>query len=63
MDDCLKTIVHKLFSRLLCDRIKDKLLAEQSEDWAGSMPGYNCDDHLFAVTLMIEKGNEFNLPL
>lgn len=60
---CIIPIMYKLFSRVLCGRIKDKLLAEQSEDQAGFRPNYSCDDHLFAITLLAEKCNEFNLPL
>ena len=60
---CIIPILYKLFSRVPCGRIKDKLVAEQSEDQAGFRPDYSCDDHLFAITLLAEKCNEFNIPL
>ena len=52
---CIIPILYKLFSRILCGRIKEKLIAEQSEDQAGFRPDYSCDDHLFAITMLIEK--------
>ena len=39
------------------------LAAEQSYDQAGFRSDFSCDDHLFAVTLLAEKCNEFNLPV
>ena len=55
--------MYKLFSKVWCDRIKGVLITEQSCDQAGFRPGFSCDDHLFAITLLAEKCNEFNLPL
>ena len=60
---CIIPILYKLFSRVLCARIRDRLNAEQSCDQAGFRPDYSCDDHLFAATILAEKCNEFNLPL
>ena len=60
---CIIPIIYKLFSRVLCGRIRDTLVAEQSYDQAGFRPGYSCDDHLFAATILAEKCNEYNLPL
>ena len=60
---CIIPILYKLFSRVLCGRIKDILIAEQSYDQAGFRPGFSCDDHLFAITILAEKCNEFNVPL
>ena len=56
-------ILYKLFSRVLCRRVKDELVAEQSEDLARFRPDYNRDDHLFAITLLADKCNEFTIPL
>ena len=39
------------------------MTAEQSPDQAGFRPNYSCDDHLFAIGILAEKCNEFNLPL
>jgi hypothetical protein len=55
--------LYKVFSKVLCGRIKEQLIAQQSHDQAGFRPGFSCDDHLFAITLLAEKCNEFNLPL
>lgn len=60
---CIIPILYKLFSRIICDRIKDVLLAEQSADQAGFRPGYSCDDHLYTITILAEKASEFNIPL
>ena len=60
---CIIPVLYKLFSRVLAGRIKDKLLEAQSEDQAGFRPGYSCEDHLFAITLLAEKYNEYNKPL
>ena len=60
---CIVPILYKLFSRVLCGRIEGQLSAEQSNDQAGFRPGFSCDDHLFAITLLAEKCNEFNIPL
>ena len=60
---CIIPILYKLFSRVICGRIQERLLAEQCPDQAGFRAGYNCDDHLFATTLLAEKCNEFNVPL
>ena len=60
---CVIPILYKLFSKVLCSRIKDQLVAYQPPDQAGFRPGYSCDDHLFAITMLTEKCNEFNMPL
>ena len=60
---CIIPILYKLFSRVVCGRIKNRLTAEQSEDQAGFRPDYSCEDHLFTITMLTEKCNEFNLPL
>jgi hypothetical protein len=56
-------ILYKLFSRIIGARIKDILLEAQAVDQAGFRPGFSCDDHLFAISLVAEKLNEFNQPL
>ena len=56
-------ILYKLISRILCGRIKGTLLESQSVDQACFRPSYNCEDHLFAITLLAEKLNEYSRPL
>ena len=56
-------IVYKLFSRILCERVKGMLNGAQTCDQAGFRSGYSCDDHLFAITMMIEISLEWNQPL
>ena len=60
---CIIPILYKLFSRIVCERIKETLLSEQAEDQAGFRPGYGCEDHLFTITMLAEKCSEFNVPL
>jgi hypothetical protein len=56
-------ILYKLFSKILCGKVKSTLLEAQSVDQAGFRPGFSCDDHLFTMTLLIEMHGEFRLPL
>ena len=56
-------ILYKLFSKVVCARVKDTLILAQSCDQAGFRPGYCCEDHLFTVTQLLEKTNEFNHPI
>ena len=56
-------ILYKLFSRIICSRVQGILVSAQSCDQAGFRPGYCCDDHLFAISIMAEKMNEYNRPL
>ena len=60
---CIIPILYKLFSRIICERIKGILLSEQADDQAGFRPGFGCEDHLFTMTIIAEKCAEFNIPL
>ena len=60
---CIVPILYKLFSRVLCGRIDKSLNEEQSNEQAGFRTNFSCDDHLFAMTILAEKCNEFNMPL
>ena len=60
---CIIPILYKMFSKVICERIKGELLKAQSEDQAGFRPGFSCEDHLFTITILAEKSNEFNIPL
>ena len=56
-------ILYRLFSRILLARIHKKLDDAQSKDQAGFRPEFGCVDHLFTVTAIAEKANEFRIPL
>jgi hypothetical protein len=56
-------ILYKLFSRVLNERIKKHVDARQSHDQAGFRCNYGCDDHLFAVSMLRQRADEFQLPL
>eukprot|EP00973_Karenia_brevis_P056956 7922668-Karenia_brevis.AAC.1 len=58
----LLPILYKLFSRILRERIQPILDKSQCVDQAGFRKGFNCDDHLLAMTLLIERCSEFQLP-
>ena len=60
---CIIPILYKVFSKVVCERIKTTLLEAQSWDQAGFRPGFSCEDHLFTITMVAEKCNEFNIPL
>ena len=57
------SILYKLFSRVLCSRLMEFLIPQQSVDQAAYRKGFSTQDHLLAVTLLIEKSREFNFPV
>ena len=59
----LLPIIYKLFSRVICRRLRSKLEQAQSTDQAGFRSGFSCDDHLLTAVLLIEQCSEFHLPL
>ena len=59
----LLKILHTLFSRMVMSRIQGVLEGAQSVDQAGFRAGFGIDDHLFTMTLLIERCAEFNVPL
>ena len=56
-------ILYKLFSKVLCARVRKQLEEQQSVDQAGFRAGYSCDDQLFTITMLSDKLKEYNLPL
>ena len=56
-------IMYKLFSRILCNRLQEFLMPQQSVDQAAYRKGFSTEDHLLAVALLIERSKEFNSPL
>ena len=56
-------ILYKLFSRMLCGRIKSSITGQQSVDQAAYRNGFSTEDHLLALTLLLETCAEWNLHL
>ena len=56
-------ILYKLFSRMLCGRIKETITKEQSVDQAAYRRGFSTEDHLITLTLLFESCREWNVPL
>ena len=54
---------YKIFTRLLQTRIERTLDENQPREQAGFRKGYSTTDHLQALNQIIEKSNEYNLPL
>ena len=57
------SIIYKVFSKVLNERIKKTLDKEQSPDQAGFRATYGCDDHLFVLTFLYERCAEWSSPL
>ena len=60
---CITPILHRLFSKVLLNRIHTKLESAQSRDQAGFRATYGCVDHIFALTSIVERATEFGIPL
>jgi hypothetical protein len=56
-------ILYKLFSRMLCGRIKPSIIGQQSVDQAAYRGGFSTEDHLLALTLLLETCAEWNTNL
>ena len=54
---------YKILTRLLQTRIERTLDENQPREQAGFRKGYSTTDHLQALHQIIEKSNEYNLPL
>ena len=55
--------MYKLFTRVLQKRMEHTLDTNQPREQAGFRKGYSTTDHLQSINQVIEKCNEFNLPL
>ena len=56
-------ILHKVFRRIVCTRITGGLIAEQSVKQAAYRKGFSTEDHLLALTLLIERTIEWRFDL
>ena len=55
--------MYKIFIRVLNNRIERVLDENQTREQAGFRKGYSTMDHMQAINQIIEKTNEYNLPL
>ena len=55
--------IYKVFSRIILDRIRQQLNFNQPTEQAGFRPGYSTVDHLHTINQLIEKANEFGIPI
>ena len=55
--------MYKLFTRVLQKRMEKILDANQPREQAGFRKGFATTDHLHSINQVIEKSNEFSLPL
>ena len=60
---CITPILYRLFSKVILKRIHARLESAQSNDQAGFRKSFGCMDHIFALTQIAEKANEYGLPL
>ena len=56
-------ILYKLFSRMLCGRLGQRINAEQSVDQAAYRKGFSTEDHLLTPALLLEQCAEWNIDL
>lgn len=59
----LMSNVYKLFSKIITRRLTKVLDDNQAPDQAGFRSGYSTVDHLQTINQVIEKTDEFNIPL
>ena len=48
---------------MLCGRIKQRIIAQQSVDQAAYRQGFSTEDNLLSLTLLLESCDEWNFPL
>ena len=53
----------KLFTKVIKNRIERQLDANQSREQAGFRSGYSTTDHLQVITQLVQKANEYELPM
>ena len=53
-------ILYKLFSRMLCGRLRQAIVGQLSVDQAAYRQGFSTEDHLLASSLLLERCSEWN---
>ena len=56
-------LLYKLFSRMLCARLEDTIIGQQSIDQAAYRKSFGADDHLLCLTLLLERCSEWNMEV
>lgn len=59
----LLNVIYKLFTKILTDRLTTKFDGYQAKEQAGFRKGYSTVDHLLTMKILIERANEYNIPL
>ena len=57
------SILYKLFSRMLCNRMTEFSMKKQDVAQAVHRKGFSTEDHLLTISLLVEKSSEFNFPI
>ncbi|EYB84653.1 hypothetical protein Y032_0312g2166 [Ancylostoma ceylanicum] len=60
---CLLSVVYKLFTRVILNRIERTLDEGQPCEQAGFRKGFSTIDHIHTVTRLIEVSREYKMPL
>ncbi|XP_029640405.1 uncharacterized protein LOC115215385 [Octopus sinensis] len=60
---CLLSHVCKLFTNIILNRLSRRLDEQQPREQAGFRKNYSTMDHIFALTQLLERANEYKLPL
>lgn len=55
--------MYKLLTRIITNRLTNKMDAYQPAEQAGFRKGFSTTDHLQAIRILIEKTTEYNIPL
>jgi hypothetical protein len=58
---CLLNVTHKVFAKILCDRLLPHAYAAVQHYQAGFQSGKSTTDQLFALRQILEKCNELNI--
>ena len=54
------SLLYKLFSRMLCGRLRKTIESQQSIDQAAYRKGFSTEDHLLTLTLLLEASSEWS---